>query len=50
MDAGKGILWVDDRVTVLKRIVAEWEQSPKSKQSILHKVIWDEQSRLPARR
>ena len=50
MDAGKGILWVDDRVTVLKRIVAKWEQSPKSKQSILLKVIWDEQSRLPARR
>jgi Holliday junction resolvase RusA-like endonuclease len=46
MDAGKGILWVDDRVTILKRLEAEWEQAPKKKQSILLKVIWDEQLRL----
>ena len=41
MDAGTGIIWVDDRVTVLKHIVAAWEQYPTAKQSILLKVIWE---------
>jgi Holliday junction resolvase RusA-like endonuclease len=51
MDAGKGILWIDDRVTVLKRMEAEWEQAKKTNQSILLKVIWnDEQPKLPTRR
>ncbi|QTP86383.1 RusA family crossover junction endodeoxyribonuclease [Synechococcus phage S-SRP02] len=40
MDAGNGIVWVDDRVTVLKKIVAEWEQSPLTSQSIKLEVIW----------
>jgi len=47
LDAGKGILWVDDRVTVIKRLEAEWRKAPRNKQSIFIKVIWDEQSRLP---
>jgi Holliday junction resolvase RusA-like endonuclease len=41
MDAGNGIVWVDDRVTVLQRIEAEWQQQPKSNQSIYLKVIWE---------
>jgi Holliday junction resolvase RusA-like endonuclease len=40
MDAGNGIIWADDRVTVLRRIDAEWVQSPKNNQSIHLKVIW----------
>lgn len=40
MDAGNGIVWVDDRVTVLRRIEAEWVQSPENNQSIHLKVIW----------
>ena len=42
MDAGNGIVWVDDRVTVLQRIEAEWQQQPKNNQSIYLKVIWNE--------
>ena len=42
MDAGNGIIWVDDRVTVLQRIEAEWQQQPKSNQSIYLKVIWND--------
>ena len=42
MDAGNGIVWVDDRVTVLRRIEAEWVQSPKNDQSIHLKVIWND--------
>lgn len=41
MDAGLGILWTDDRVTVLKRIEAEWQKAPTSNQSIYLKVIWE---------
>lgn len=40
MDAGKGIVWADDRVTVLRRITAEWEPAPTNKQSIYIKVVW----------
>lgn len=40
LDAGKGIVWADDRVTVVRRIEADWEQAPKSNQSILLTVIY----------
>lgn len=42
MDAGNGIVWTDDRVTVLRRIEAEWEKAPKNNQSIYLKVIWND--------
>lgn len=42
MDAGKGIIWTDDRVTVLRRVEAEWEKRPKSDQSINLKVIFND--------
>lgn len=42
MDAGKGIVWTDDRVTVLRRVEAEWEKAPKNDQSINLKVIYDD--------
>ena len=42
MDAGSGIVWTDDRVTVLRRIEAEWEKAPKNNQSIYLKVIWND--------
>lgn len=47
MDAGKGIVWTDDRVTVLRRIEAEWEKAPKTEQSINLKVIFNDES-IPA--
>lgn len=43
MDAGNGIVWSDDRVTVLQRIEAQWQQEPKSSQSIHLKVIWNDE-------
>ncbi|MEB3360682.1 MAG: RusA family crossover junction endodeoxyribonuclease [Synechococcaceae cyanobacterium] len=46
MDAGKGIVWVDDRVTILRRIVAEWEPAPTNKQSIYLKVVWNDLPKL----
>lgn len=47
MDAGKGIVWSDDRVTVLQRIEASWQQKPKNAQAIYLKVIWNDNS-VPA--
>jgi Holliday junction resolvase RusA-like endonuclease len=47
MDAGNGIVWVDDRVIVLQHISAKWEPRPKNQQSIYLKVIWNE-DQLPA--
>ena len=29
MDAGQGILWLDDRVTVIPKLAIEWEKAPK---------------------
>lgn len=43
MDAGNGIVWADDRVTVLQRIEAQWQQQPKNNQSIYLKVIWNDE-------
>lgn len=43
MDAGKGIVWVDDRVTVIKRTEANWEKSPRNQQSINLTVVYDDQ-------
>lgn len=44
MDAGNGIVWVDDRVTVIRRIEAEWQKAPTNDQSIYLKVIWEEKT------
>ena len=43
MDAGNGIVWADDRVTVLQRIEAQWQQQRKNNQSIYLKVIWNDE-------
>lgn len=40
LDAGRGIVWTDDRVTVLRRIEAQWEPAPRSQQQIAIKVIY----------
>jgi Holliday junction resolvase RusA-like endonuclease len=40
LDAGRGIIWIDDRVTVIRRIEAEWKQAPRHSQTILLSVIW----------
>jgi Holliday junction resolvase RusA-like endonuclease len=40
LDAGKGVVWSDDRVTVLRRIEAQWEPAPRSQQQIAIKVIY----------
>lgn len=42
MDAGNGIVWVDDRVTVIRRIEAEWQKAATADQSIYLKVIWED--------
>lgn len=44
MDAGNGIVWADDSVTVLQRIEAQWRQKPKNSQSIHLKVIWNDEA------
>lgn len=41
LDAGRGIVWSDDRVTVLRRIEADWEKAAKNNQSILLTVIYE---------
>lgn len=40
MDAGKGIIWADDRVTIIRRLEAAWERRPMRQQSIHLKITW----------
>lgn len=40
LDAGNGVIWCDDRVTVIRAIAARWEKAPTTNQSIYMKVIW----------
>jgi Holliday junction resolvase RusA-like endonuclease len=40
MDAGQGVVWVSDRVTVIKRLELEWVGSPTANQFIVLKVIY----------
>jgi len=40
MDAGKGIIWADDRVTNIRCIEASWERRPIKQQSIHLKIFW----------
>lgn len=42
MDAGKGIVWTDDRVTVIQRTEANWVKSPRDQQSINLTVVYDD--------
>jgi len=43
MDAGKGIIWVDDKVTIIRYIEASWEQRPIKDQSIYLKISWQKE-------
>jgi Holliday junction resolvase RusA-like endonuclease len=40
LDAGKGVLWVDDRVTIISRVEASWRQSTRADQSIKLSIVW----------
>ena len=42
LDAGNGIVWSDDRVTVISRIDAQWQQASRLNQSIKLSVIFNE--------
>jgi len=41
LDAGTGIIWVDDKVTVIRYIEASWKQKPIKDQSIYLGIIYD---------
>ena len=41
LDAGNGLIWSDDRVTIVGAMALRWEKSPTNKQSIYMKVIWE---------
>jgi len=40
MDAGQGVVWTSDRVTVIRRLELEWVGSKKADQFIVLKVIY----------
>lgn len=39
MDAGNGLIWKDDRVSIIGRVEAEWEKAPPANSKILMKVF-----------
>ena len=41
LDAGNGLIWLDDRVGVLPTLALRWTKTPKANQSIYMKVIWE---------
>jgi hypothetical protein len=41
LDAGKGIVWTDDRVTVIHRLEASFEKAPRINQSIKLSLLWN---------
>jgi Holliday junction resolvase RusA-like endonuclease len=43
LDAGNGLLWTDDRVSVMPCMALRFTKTNRDNQSIYLKVIWDEQ-------
>lgn len=41
MDAGNGLIWRDDRVSIIARVEAEWKQAKTKQQSIQMKVFYE---------
>ena len=41
MDAGNGLIWRDDRVSIIARVEAEWEKVSPSDSSIQMKVFYE---------
>lgn len=41
LDAGNGLIWVDDRLGVLPTMALRWVKTTKTNQSISLKVIWE---------
>lgn len=41
MDAGNGLIWRDDRVSIIARVEAEWKQAKTQQQSIQMKVFYE---------
>lgn len=42
LDAGNGLIWVDDRVLVVPAIAARWKRAKKAESSIFMKIFWEE--------
>ena len=41
MDAGNGLIWRDDRVSIIARVEAEWKHATTKQQSIQMKVFYE---------
>ena len=41
MDAGNGLIWRDDRVSIIARVEAEWEKAKIADQCIQTKVFYE---------
>jgi Holliday junction resolvase RusA-like endonuclease len=41
MDAGNGLIWRDDRVSIIARVEAEWVQAKQQQQQIQMKVFYE---------
>ena len=41
LDSGNGLVWTDDRVSVLPAMALRFNRAPKDKQMIYLKVIWE---------
>ena len=42
LDAGNGLIWTDDKVTVIGSIAMRWTHASPKEASIYMKIIWDE--------
>ena len=42
LDAGNGLIWKDDNVTVIGNIAMHWTHASPKEASIYMKIIWDE--------
>ena len=41
LDAGNGLIWKDDNVTVIPAIAARWIKTPVKESSVYIKIIWE---------
>lgn len=40
LDAGSGLIWADDRVSVVRALTLSWEKAPTKEQTIFLSIHW----------
>jgi len=42
LDSGNGLIWVDDKVTVIRSMAVRWKKAKPADSSIYMKLIWED--------